>query len=127
MSDEQEIRQQRLAKLESLRARGQDPYAHEKYDRTHLAAEIRANFEALEGKDVAIAGRLVQGGVRVMGKAAFADLRDGSDRIQIYAKRDDLGEDAYEQFKDLDIGDIVGVKGFVFRTRAGEISIHVRE
>jgi len=124
MSEEQTIRSERIAKVEALRALGQDPYALEKYSRTHSAADIAAHFDQLETHDVAIAGRLVQ--QRIMGKAAFINLLDGSGRIQVYVRKDDVGEEEYERFKDLDIGDIVGVNGFVFKTRTGEISVHAR-
>lgn len=125
MSEEQEIREQRLAKLEALRQNNQDPYVMETYERTHRASEIIANFDTLENQDVAVAGRLIS--KRVMGKVTFRDLRDGSDRIQLFVRRDEVGEEIYEQFKGFATGDIIGVKGFVFRTRTGEISVHVKE
>ncbi|HZO88981.1 MAG TPA: lysine--tRNA ligase [Chthonomonadaceae bacterium] len=118
---------QRLQKLLALRAQGRDPFRVERCERTHTAAQItdEASFAQLEGKTVSVAGRL--DARRLMGKASFAHLRDESGRVQLYARRDDLGEEAYEQFKDLDLGDILCVRGFVFRTRTGEISIHVQE
>ena len=117
-----QIRRDKLAALQSA---GADPFAIHRYDRTHTAQEILDDFETLDGQDVAICGRLML--IRKMGKAAFAQLQDVSGRIQIYAKRDDLGEEAYDAFKRLDIGDIVGGKGFVFRTQTGEITVHLRE
>jgi lysyl-tRNA synthetase, class II len=127
MSEEGDIRAQRLAKLQALRETGLDPYSLERFDRTHSAAQIVAEFESLEGVAVRIAGRMPVP-PRVMGKAAFADLRDESGRIQLYFKRDDLGEEAYERFKDLvDAGDLLGVTGDVMKTRTGEITVHVRE
>jgi lysyl-tRNA synthetase class 2 len=121
--EEQDQRAHRLAKLEALRNSGHDPYQIEKFDRTHSASDVASGFEQLEGKQISVAGRLLQ--PRLMGKAAFADLRDESGRIQIYIRRDDVGEEAYRLFKDLDIGDILGVCGTVFKTRTGEVSLHV--
>jgi lysyl-tRNA synthetase class 2 len=116
----------RFERLQELRSQGVDPYAIERFDRTHSSADIVQNFEALEGQEVVIAGRLYQ--PRIMGKAAFADVRDESGRIQIYVKRDDVGVESYERFKHLlHSGDVLGVKGTVFRTRTGEISIHTTE
>lgn len=114
------------SRLKALREQGVDPYSIERFERTHHAAEIVEQFDTMEGQSVRIAGRLFQ--PRIMGKAAFADLRDESGRVQIYIRRDDVGEEAYERFKHLiGNGDILGVTGEVFRTRMGEISIHVRE
>ncbi len=115
----------RRNKLKALKEAGKDPYTIVRYDRTALAADIKASFEELDGKDVSIAGRIMSW--RDMGKANFVDLLDGSGRIQLYIKMDDVGEEAFAQFKTWDIGDIIGVKGFVFRTRRGEISVHVKE
>lgn len=115
----------RRAKLESLRAAGGDPYLITKYPVTFNSEEIRERFDELEGADVTIAGRVLSR--RVMGKASFAHLLDGGGMIQIYVKRDDTGEEAYAAFKDWDIGDVIGVKGFAFRTQKGEISVHARE
>ncbi len=125
MSEELEIRAQRLAKLDALRAQGMDPYALEKYDVTHYAADIHDNFETMESQTVSIAGRITS--IRGKGKVSFVDLRDETGRIQLFVKFDELGEAAYNQFKDLDLGDILGVKGVVFRTNAGEISIRITE
>lgn len=123
MSEESEQRRLRLAKLEELRAQGLDPYAIERYERTHTTREIVEKFEELEGQRVSIAGRLVA--VRLMGKASFADILDASGRVQIYVRQDDIGEEAYHRFKHLDIGDILGVEGTVIKTRTGEVSVKV--
>ena len=115
----------RRDKLAELQAAGKDPFQIVKYDQTHHSAQIRDNFEEFEGKDVSLAGRMMF--KRKMGKASFGNIQDRDGRIQIYATRDDLGEEAYDAFKKLDIGDIIGVKGFVFKTKTGEISVHCRE
>jgi lysyl-tRNA synthetase class 2 len=114
----------RREKLEALRAVGRDPYKLVTFDKTHSSAGIAGGFEALEGKQVSIAGRLMS--KRIMGKATFANLLDGEGTVQIYARREDLGEEAYEEFKKTDIGDILGVKGFVFKTRTGEVTVHAQ-
>ena len=115
----------RLEKLQKLVEEGRDPYELVRYDRTHLSGEILANFEALENQTVCIAGRMMSR--RVMGKAAFLHLLDRDGEIQAYVRRDDVGEDVYRDFKTWDIGDVIGVKGFVFRTKTGEISVHAQE
>lgn len=125
MSEELDIRAQRLAKLEALREQGRDPYAIEKYPVTHAAGQIHDNFDSFENQTVTLAGRLTS--MRGKGKVTFADLRDETGRIQLFVKFDELGEAAYDQFKNLDLGDILGVRGFVFRTKTGEISVHVQE
>ncbi len=112
----------RREKLDMLRASGIEPYGG-RFPVTHQVAEIISHYEELEGKEVAVAGRLM--GKRGHGKASFADLRDFSGKIQIYAKLDDLGEDAYSLFKKLDIGDIIGVSGRIFRTERQEITVSV--
>ena len=112
----------RREKLAALQEAGADPYAITSYDVTAHCAEIRTNFDEMEGKTVRIAGRMMS--KRVMGKASFCDVRDGSDRMQVYVKRDDIGTEEYQGFKKWDLGDIVGVEGMVFRTQKGEISIH---
>ena len=117
-----ELLRVRRDKLASLCEEGNDPFKITKYDQTHHAAEIKDNFDALEGKDVSIAGRLMS--KRVMGKASFCNVQDLSGNIQCYVSRDALGEDPYKAFKKLDIGDLVGVKGHVFRTKTGETSVH---
>lgn len=115
----------RLEKLAALKEAGKDPYTITSYDVTILNREIRERFEELENTDVAVAGRMMTR--RIMGKATFIDVRDGSDRMQVYVRRDDIGDEAYAEFKKWDLGDIVGVKGKVFRTKMGEISIHAEE
>ena len=117
-----ELIQIRRDKLTALRDSGQDPFALTKYDVTAHNADIRARFDEMENRAVSVAGRMMSR--RIMGKASFLDLRDGSDRMQVYVRRDDVGEDAYAAFKKWDIGDILGVEGTVFRTKMGEISIH---
>ena len=113
----------RLNKLNKLIEEGKNPYEIVKFDRTHLSNEIREQFDALEGKTVTLAGRMVSR--RIMGKATFAHLLDRAGEMQIYVRRDDVGEDAYKAFKEYDIGDILGVSGKVFRTKTGEVSLHV--
>ncbi|GIV20836.1 MAG: lysine--tRNA ligase [Armatimonadota bacterium] len=115
----------RREKLQTLREMGIDPYREERYERTHLAADILNGYDELEGKTVRIAGRIVA--MRLMGKASFMHLQDGSDKIQIYLRADDLGEQRYGLLKLLDLGDFLGVQGEVFRTKTGEITVHVRE
>ncbi len=115
----------RLEKLQALAGEGRNPYELVRYDRTHLSGEILSNYDALENQTVSIAGRMMSR--RVMGKASFAHLLDRDGEIQIYVRRDDAGEDAYRDFKSYDLGDIVGVKGLVFKTKSGEISIHVQQ
>ncbi|MBQ3841214.1 MAG: lysine--tRNA ligase [Ruminiclostridium sp.] len=114
----------RIEKLNKLKADGKDPYITTKFDVTHLASFIRENYDELEGKDVAIAGRMMTR--RIMGKASFADLRDTSDRMQIYVRIDEIGKELFDEFKTWDLGDIVGVTGYVFKTKTGEISVHVK-
>ena len=124
----QEVSEQnriRLEKLRALQAEGRDPYRLTRYDQTHRSREILDNFEALDGQTVSIAGRMMSR--RVMGKASFAHVLDRDGQIQIYVRRDDVGEEAYKQFKDFDLGDVIGVKGVVFRTKMGEVSVHAQE
>ena len=124
----QEVSEQnriRLEKLRALQAEGRDPYRITCYDQTHRSREILENFEALDGQTVSIAGRMMSR--RVMGKASFAHVLDRDGQIQIYVRRDDVGEEAYKQFKDFDLGDVVGVKGVVFRTKMGEVSVHAQQ
>ncbi len=111
-------------KLARLKEQGRDPFIEVSFDQTHHSKEIIDGFEALENERVAIAGRLMA--KRVMGKASFAHVLDADGLIQFYAKKDELGEEAYEGFKQLDIGDIVGVEGKVFKTRTGEVSVHAQ-
>ena len=115
----------RLEKLAALKEAGKDPYTITSYGVTITNSEIRNRFDELENTEVAVAGRMMTR--RIMGKATFIDVRDGSDRMQVYVRRDEIGDDAYAEFKKWDLGDIVGVKGKVFRTKMGEISIHADE
>ena len=113
----------RREKLADLQERGKDPFQITKFDVTHHSQEIKDDFEALEGKTVTIAGRMMS--KRVMGKASFCNVQDLKGNIQCYVARDNVGEEEYKDFKKYDIGDIVGITGEVFRTKTGEISIHV--
>ena len=122
VSEQAQIRRD---KLRDLQAAGKDPFELVKFVRTANSAEIINNFEAMEGKEVSVAGRMMLR--REMGKASFARLADGAGKIQLYFKRDDLGEDVYAAFKKYDLGDVIGVKGVPFVTKTGEISIHVHE
>ena len=115
----------RRQKLADLKAAGQDPFRITRYDRTHTASQVVENFAALEGQTVSVAGRLIS--KRVMGKASFAHILDGSGSIQLYVRRDELGDEPYAEFKRRDVGDIVGAKGTVYRTQKGEISILCQE
>ena len=117
-----EILKVRREKLANLVAEGKDPFQITKFDFTDYSADIKADFEKYEGKTVKIAGRMMSR--RIMGKASFAGVQDTKGKIQLYVKRDDIGEAEYAAFKKFDIGDIVGVEGFVFKTQTGEISIH---
>ena len=119
------LMQIRRDKLKELQDAGKDPYQITKYDRTNTAGEIKANYEAFEQKDVAVAGRIIA--KRIMGKASFCTILDSDEKIQSYVSINDLGEEAYKAFKTWDIGDIIGIKGFVFKTRTEEISIHAKE
>ncbi|MCR4805384.1 MAG: lysine--tRNA ligase [Clostridia bacterium] len=114
----------RREKLAALQAEGRDPFLQTRFDRTSNATEIKEKFEELEGSTQKIAGRLMS--KRGMGKASFCDLQDQDGRLQIYVQVDDLGEEEFERFKKLDIGDIIGCEGVVFRTKRGEISLHVK-
>ena len=120
--DAKRLLQIRREKLAELRAGGQDPYVITSFDQTAHAKEIKDHFEDFEGKTVRIAGRLMS--KRVMGKASFSDVKDLTGSIQCYVTRDDLGVDAYQAYKKYDIGDNVGIEGFVFRTNAGEVTVH---
>ena len=114
----------RREKLSALKERGADPYQLTTYDVTAYAEEIRERFEELEGKTISIAGRMMSR--RIMGKASFCHLQDVTGKMQSYVRRDDVGEEIYADFKKWDIGDIIGIEGFVFRTQTGEISIHAK-
>ena len=122
--DLSEILQVRRDKLAALRAEGRDPFQETKFDVTHHAQDIKDNFDALEGSEVRIAGRLMS--KRGMGKVSFCDLQDKSGRIQLYARKDEMDEEEYNRFKKYDIGDIVGVDGEVFRTQRGEMSVRAK-
>ena len=123
--DINQLRKVRREKLADLQENGKNPFLITKYDVTHHSMEIKDNFEEMEGKDVSIAGRIMS--KRVMGKASFCNVQDLQGNIQSYVARDNIGEEAYKEFKKMDIGDIVGIKGDVFRTKMGEISIHAQE
>jgi len=124
LEDVNQLIEQRLQKLQKLHEMDINPYPYE-FDRTHTSKEIKENFSELEGKAVRVAGRLMAN--RLMGKAAFCDVLDMNGRVQIFIKKDIVGETSFEVYKLLDIGDIIGVAGEVFQTRTGEISILVKE
>ncbi len=115
----------RREKLRALKETGRDPFLVTRFDVTDDSCKIKENFEEYEEKDVAVAGRLMS--KRVMGKASFCNIKDSTGSIQLYVSRDDLGDEAYAEFKKYDVGDIVGVNGFAFRTRTGEISVHTKK
>ena len=115
----------RREKLTALQQEGKDPFRLTKYDVTNHSSEIKANFEAFDSKIVSVAGRMMS--KRVMGKASFCNVQDSQGSIQAYVARDNVGEESYRDFKKYDIGDIIGIKGTVFKTKTGEISIHVTE
>ena len=123
--DENQLRKVRREKLAELVESGSNPFEITKYDRTHHSQDIRDRFEELEGKSVTLAGRMMS--KRVMGKASFCNIQDLKGNIQSYVARDSVGEDAYKAFKKMDIGDIVGIRGEVFKTKTGEISVHASE
>ena len=120
--DVNQLRKVRREKLADLQANGKNPFEITKYDVTCHATDIKENFEEMEGKHVSVAGRVMQ--KRVMGKASFCNILDLSGNIQSYVGRDSIGEESYKDFKKLDIGDIIGIEGEVFKTKTGEISIH---
>ena len=124
VEDTNHIVRTRREKLAELQAAGQDPFEITKFDQEQHSQEIRDDFEKFENQQVSIAGRIMQ--KRVMGKASFIHIQDKQGRIQAYITRDELGEDEYKKFKKMDIGDIVGVKGFVFKTKMGETSVHAQ-
>lgn len=124
---EQDLSQQtrvRREKLAALQAEGHDPFQITRFAWDHTSAQIKENFDALEGQPVKMAGRLMS--KRGMGKVSFCDLQDRDGRIQLYARQDEMDEAVYKAFKKYDIGDIVGVEGEVFRTQRGEMSIRAR-
>jgi lysyl-tRNA synthetase, class II len=120
-----DLREARLRKLAELRASGVEPFPYQ-YRRTHLSGELHARYDALVGQEVAVAGRLV-GGRRLMGKAGFVHLQDGDGRIQLYCRLDALGPEGFALFKDLDVGDFVGARGTLMKTKMGEVSVEVHE
>ena len=120
--DLNQLKKVRREKLADLQANGKNPFEITKYDVTCHAADVKDNYEEMEGKHVTLAGRIMQ--KRVMGKASFCNILDQSGNIQSYVARDSIGEEEYKDFKKMDIGDIVGLEGEVFKTKTGEISIH---
>ncbi len=120
--DLNQLRKVRREKLAELQQNGKDPFVITKYDQTHHSQEIKDQFEELEGKQVSIAGRMMS--KRVMGKASFCNVQDLKGNIQSYVARDSVGEEKYKEFKKLDVGDVIGIEGEVFKTKTGEISIH---
>lgn len=120
-----EVLQVRRDKLSELQKMGRDPFKISKYDVTHHSNEVVDNYDSLEGQKVSLAGRIMS--KRIMGKASFMHLQDQNGRIQAYVKRDDIGVDEYKLFKTYDIGDIVGIEGFVFKTKTEEVSVHVEK
>ena len=123
--DMNHLMQIRREKLKELQEQGKDPYQITKFDRTNTAGEIKANYEKFEQKDVTVAGRIIA--KRIMGKASFCTIQDCDEKIQSYVSINDLGEESYKAFKTWDIGDIIGITGFVFKTRTEEISVHAKE
>ena len=119
------LMQIRREKLEELQKEGKNPFEITKFDRTNTAGEIKANYEKFENKDVTVAGRIIA--KRIMGKASFCTIQDSDEKIQSYVSINDLGEERYKAFKTWDIGDIIGITGFVFKTRTEEISVHAKE
>ncbi|MBQ2749500.1 MAG: lysine--tRNA ligase, partial [Clostridia bacterium] len=118
-----EVLRVRREKLASLVEAGQDPFRETTFDRTNQSVDILNDYDAFEGKTVRLAGRLIS--KRIMGKASFSDVQDRYGSIQIYVKKDEVGEEAFAAYKKLDIGDIIGFEGYAFKTKTGQISIHV--
>ena len=123
--DLNKLMQVRKEKLDELQKEGKNPFEITKYDREHTSKQIKDNYDEFEQKDVSVAGRIIA--KRIMGKASFCTIQDATGRIQSYVSINDLGEESYKLFKTYDIGDIIGIKGFVFKTRTEEISIHAKE
>ena len=123
--DLNKLMQVRKEKLDELQKEGKNPFEITKYDRKHSSKQIKDNYDEFEQKDVSVAGRIIA--KRIMGKASFCTIQDATGRIQSYVSINDLGEESYKLFKTYDIGDIIGIKGFVFKTRTEEISIHAKE
>ncbi len=115
----------RREKLADLQENGKDPFVITKFDVTNHSTDIKENYEQMEGQTVTVAGRMMQ--KRVMGKASFCNIQDLKGNIQSYVARDEIGEDSYKDFKKMDVGDLIGITGFVFKTKTGEISIHAKE
>ena len=122
ISEQVKIRREKLINLQN---EGKDPFRITKYNVSHHSAQIKTEFDLLENQTVSVAGRLMS--KRVMGKASFCNIRDLQGNIQSYVSRDSIGEDAYSDFKKMDIGDIVGITGFVFKTKTGEVSVHAEK
>ena len=120
--DLNQLRKVRREKLAELQQNGKDPFVITKYEQTHHSQDVKDNFDELEGKQVSVAGRMMS--KRVMGKASFCNVQDLKGNIQSYVARDSVGEENYKEFKKLDVGDIIGIEGEVFRTKTGEMSIH---
>lgn len=112
----------RREKLAELQENGKDPFQITKFDVTAHSTDVKDNFETMDGKEVTLAGRMMS--KRVMGKASFCNIQDLKGNIQSYVARDSIGEESYKEFKKMDIGDVVGIRGTVFKTKTGEISIH---
>ena len=123
--DENHLIQIRKEKLKELQEAGKNPFEITKFNRTNTAGEIKVNFDKFEQKDVTVAGRIIA--KRIMGKASFCTIQDCDEKIQSYVSINDLGEESYKEFKTYDIGDIIGITGFVFKTRTEEISVHAKE
>ena len=123
--DMNHLMQIRREKLTELQEQGKDPFEITKFNRTNTAGEIKSNYEKFEQKDVTVAGRIIA--KRIMGKASFCTIQDSDEKIQSYVSINDLGEESYKAFKTWDIGDIIGITGFVFKTRTEEISVHAKE
>ena len=119
------LMQIRRDKLKELQEQGKDPYEITKFDRTNTAGEIKANYDEFAEKDVTVAGRIIA--KRIMGKASFCTIQDSDEKIQSYVSINDLGEESYKAFKTYDIGDFIGITGFVFKTRTEEVSVHAKE
>ena len=123
--DMNHLMQIRREKLKELQEKGKDPFEITKFEKTNTAGEIKSNYENFDGKDVSVAGRIIA--KRIMGKASFCTIQDCDEKIQSYVSINDLGEESYKAFKTFDIGDIIGITGFVFKTRTEEISVHAKE
>ena len=123
--DMNHLMQIRKEKLEELQTKGKNPFDVTKFNKTHTSKQIKENYEDFEQKDVTVAGRIMA--KRIMGKASFCTIQDNEGKIQSYVSTNDLGEESYKEFKTYDIGDIIGITGFVFKTRTEEISIHAKE